>query len=254
MAAASRSDRSTHPRRRRRFLAFGATLALALTACGGGDDDVAVPSPAPTASPSPSVTVSDTPSASPSTTAETASPSVSASPSPSPSPEIAAAPPATPSESEDAETGAGSCSAAGMTVSAQAGLAADVAAKRDEIVAAAAACDYDALAAAAFSQGFTYSYGDDGDPATFWREVEDSGEPVLASLVATLELPNIEDEIGFTNWPSAHQDNPSEADWDALTAIYTDEDIAAWREDGSFLGYRIGITDEADWIFFVAGD
>ena len=30
--------------------------------------------------------------------------------------------------------------------------------------------------------------------------------------------------------------------------------MTSWREQGQFLGYRVGITPAGDWQFFVAGD
>jgi hypothetical protein len=44
------------------------------------------------------------------------------------------------------------------------------------------------------------------------------------------------------------------ADREALRPLYGDEDFAAFQEFGAYLGYRVGITEEGEWIFFVAGD
>ena len=55
-------------------------------------------------------------------------------------------------------------------------------------------------------------------------------------------------------WPTAYTDAPTAEDWQALAGIYPQELIDSFRENGSFLGYRVGITPAGDWQFFVAGD
>jgi hypothetical protein len=40
----------------------------------------------------------------------------------------------------------------------------------------------------------------------------------------------------------------------ALEGLYSDEEIATFINYGSFLGWRVGITEGGDWQFFVAGD
>jgi hypothetical protein len=84
-----------------------------------------------------------------------------------------------------------SCSAFGMSpVPVAQDLPEPVAATRQAIVAAAVACDYDTLGALASWPYFAYSFGESGDPAGYWRSLEegDTGEP-LRWMVETLNLP-----------------------------------------------------------------
>lgn len=55
-------------------------------------------------------------------------------------------------------------------------------------------------------------------------------------------------------WPSAHAERPSDADWESLKSVYPAGEVKEFRRRGSCLGYRLGITGEGDWIYFVAGD
>lgn len=41
---------------------------------------------------------------------------------------------------------------------------------------------------------------------------------------------------------------------DALKPLYTDEDFENFSLFGSYTGYRVGLTPEGEWLFFVAGD
>jgi len=139
-----------------------------------------------------------------------------------------------------------------------------VAEMRLAIMEAAIDCNYERLAdlALAGRDEFTYSFGGGGDPAGYWREAEDRGEPVLAFLVAVLDLSwahkatHFETDVSRTIyvWPAAFADNPSDADWDEVNELYTEEEIASMKEFGGYVGYRVGMTTDGDWVFFVAGD
>ena len=164
--------------------------------------------------------------------------------------ETVAAPPET--------TPAVTCSASSLSADlpAQDGLPAAVATLRDRIAAAAVACDYDALQELALEggTGFTASYGSETSAADFWRGEEERGGKPLAKLVQILATPFGRNEAGFYAWPSAYTDRPTEAQWQSLEGIYSHDEIASFKELGSYLGYRVGITPAGDWQFFVAGD
>jgi len=155
------------------------------------------------------------------------------------------------------------CSAAGLDPAApeQAGLPPAVAETRRAIVRAAVACDYDGLESLALRGGaaFTYSFGDDARPAQYWRENEAAGESPMAMLVRTLSLPwaretlEIEPYVYYV-WPSAYLIESTDEDWAALAGLYSAEEIETMRDYGSFIGWRVGITETGDWRFFVAGD
>lgn len=200
----------------RPFVALALTVALAGAGCGGGEEETTT------------VTVVET---------ETVTRTVTTAPEP--------------------VEPAGDCSAAGASAELPADpeLPAAVAEVREAIAAAAVACDYERLQELALEQGtgFTFSYGAETSAADFWGGAEERGEEVLRILVETLRQ---EGHLYQGNWvwPTAYTDAPTDEDWQALAGIYPQEQIDSFRESGSFLGYRVGITPAGDWQFFVAGD
>jgi hypothetical protein len=193
-------------------------VGLAATGCGSGDD---------TAAPPPvTVTVTET-----QTETETAAPE----------PEV-------------------NCSTAGLrTTLPEQDLPEPVAEVRERVFGAALACDYDELERIALEQGagFTFTYGEGTSPAAYWREREESGtEQPLRALVTILSLPFTRNESGSYAWPTAYDESPSEADWQALvdSGLYTQAEVDAMKQGGSYLGWRTAITADGDWQLFVAGD
>ena len=149
------------------------------------------------------------------------------------------------------------CSASGLRIARPEGKRPALVAKtRRRIFEAAIACDYDALQAVALEgePGFTYSYGGETSAADFWRGEEERGGKPLAILVQILAMPHTRNEAGFYAWPAAYGEHPTDEAWNALEEIYSRDEINAWRELGSYLGYRIGITPAGEGQFFVAGD
>jgi len=201
-----------------------AALVLTLAACGSESDDAAAPAPA-------TVTVTQTET----TTVETE--------------------PAAP-EVE--------CSTAGLRLNLpEQELPEVVAEVRQRVFDAAVACDYATLEQIALEQGegFTFSYGagPDESAADRWRDVEETGaeQPLpMRALATILTLPFTRNESGSYAWPTAYQEAPADADWQALVdaGLFTQETIDQMRADGSYLGYRTAITADGDWQFFVAGD
>lgn len=148
------------------------------------------------------------------------------------------------------------CSAAGLSADLppDGSLPAAVAGVRTRIAAAAVDCDYDALQVLALEQdGFTYSYGGETSAADHWAGAEERGEEVMRILVETLRQPGHLYQGNWV-WPTAYSDTPTAADWEALSGLYPADRITSWREQGTFLGYRVGITPSGDWLFYVAGD
>ncbi len=126
------------------------------------------------------------------------------------------------------------CSAGGMPArpSTEAGLPEAVAETRLALVRAATACDYRALAvlASTGTEGFTFSFGGGDDPALFWWQEELSGFGPLQTLVRILETPY---------------------------AVVGQGDVYVWPEafvTGGYFGYRVGIAQDGEWLYFVAGD
>lgn len=138
-----------------------------------------------------------------------------------------------------------------------------VAAQRADIVEAAVACDYEALAALALAgdEQFTFTFGGGDDPAEHWRSAEERGEEVLRFLVGLLDAP-----FGVVEpqeldreyvWPRAFAygtwDDVPEEDRSVLEPFYIGR-FGDFELFGGYLGYRIGITETGDWLYFVAGD
>jgi hypothetical protein len=200
-------------------------LALALAGCGAGDADEAA-GPAP-------VTVTET-------VAETEP------------------------EPVETETEPGvACSTAGLRLTLpEQELPPEVAEVRQRVFDAAVACDYETLEEIALERGagFTFSYGGGDSAAGFWREAEEAGtsEPLpMRALAQILALPYTRNEAGSYAWPTAYDESPTEADWQALVdaGLYSAEDVELMQTTGTgYLGYRTAITPDGDWQFFVAGD
>lgn len=141
---------------------------------------------------------------------------------------------------------------------------------RERIVNAALQCDYDTLNALALDGRdlFSYSFGDpDEEPGEYWRMIEEAGprsrEPVLSLLVQTFDLsfctqrfedPEGEGMVTQYAWPSAQCDTPTDEQWAELEGLYTDEEIQTMKDFGGFIGWRIGILEDGDWISYIAGD
>lgn len=139
-------------------------------------------------------------------------------------------------------------------------LPAAVAAKRDAILAAAEAKDYDALAGLA-DEGFRYSFGGpvEGGVVAFWKELEaTTDDRPIEDLAAILEMPYTLSQ-GYYVWPFVYDDTDlsalSEHEIELLQPIVKPGELEAYAEGGSgWLGWRTGITPDGRWEFFVAGD
>jgi hypothetical protein len=133
-----------------------------------------------------------------------------------------------------------------------------VAKKRDAIVAAARAFDYDGLEELLDRKTFSYSFGQSGDPVGYWRRLEEEGEvPILGDyLPVILGAPHAKRGDLYV-WPSAYGKSPSawtDEDRQWLTNLYTEREIRGFVRAGDYLGWRVGIRKDGKWLFFVAGD
>jgi hypothetical protein len=162
-------------------------------------------------------------------------------------------------------SGGSDCSAAGSSASLepQPGLPDQVEEVRQAIAEAAVRCDYGRLAALAREGGeqFTFTFGDADDPAQYWRREEAIGGEPMKFLAGMLDRPYGQVSAGdliLYVWPSAATypswaEVPPEAR-NALRPLYGDEDFQQFAQFGSYIGYRVGITETGDWLYFVAGD
>jgi hypothetical protein len=138
-------------------------------------------------------------------------------------------------------------------------LPAAVADKRDAIVAAAHALDYDRLATLLDPAEFSYSFGESGDPVGYWRRLEREGHvPIIGDyLPVILSAPSAKRGDIYV-WPSVYGKPPSR--WTAeerrwlRNNLYTEAEIRAFERLGDYLGWRVGIREDGTWLFFVSGD
>ena len=155
---------------------------------------------------------------------------------------------------------AAECSTSGLRLTLpEQDLPAPVADARQRIFGAAVACDYDTLEEIALErgEGFTFSYGGGDSAAAHWRGLEESGaEEPMRQLATILTLPFTRNESGSYAWPTAYDESPTDADWQALVdaGLQTQAEVDQMKAAGSYLGYRTAITADGDWQFFVAGD
>jgi hypothetical protein len=127
-----------------------------------------------------------------------------------------------------------------------------------EIVRDASTCSFADLAAAAGD--INVSFGG-GGPVEVWTAGEEQGYAPMESLLRVIAMPHatIEGPDGpIYVWPSAFAydtwDAVPAADRDALYPLYDEADQDSFAQFGSYIGYRLGITADGDWLFFVAGD
>jgi len=127
---------------------------------------------------------------------------------------------------------------------------------RQRIIAAAVACDYTALNTLADENGkaVRFTFGDATNAGEYWRASEKLNNPVLARIVKVLNLPYAK-QGNLYFWPAVHVTGPtSDKDWSAITGVYPEDEIEGMRDQGSYLGIRVGITPEGDWQIAVDGD
>ena len=157
------------------------------------------------------------------------------------------------------------CSAAGLTVRSDAqpeDLPAEVAKVRSELLAAATGCDVERLGSKAEADGTSYTFGGGFDPAAYWGDLETNGETPLADLVRLLELEPALYDVGegsvYYVWPAVYAlpdwSDATEEQRQELADLFGADQLAGWDSFGGYIGYRVGITIDGRWAFFVAGD
>jgi hypothetical protein len=132
------------------------------------------------------------------------------------------------------------------------GVPAAVLEKRDEMLRAAQAKDYEALAELADPNEFNYSFGGpvEGGPARYWRDRAAEGDDPLEALALILRMPYTL-ATGHYVWPFAYDktvDTLTDYERGLLEPLET-----SFAGEG-YLGWRAGIRPDGRWVFFVAGD
>lgn len=140
----------------------------------------------------------------------------------------------------------------------QAGLPAQVEAKRQAIYQAAISRDYDRLAGEAPGD-LNYSFGGEyeGGFVGYLKLAEENERLSAFDIIPTiLRLPYAERD-GLYTWPSVFTVAPSEwteEDLAMMRTFLTEEQIEDFREFGGYIYYRLGIDSEGNWKFYLAGD
>jgi hypothetical protein len=113
-----------------------------------------------------------------------------------------------------------------------ASLPAPVAKTHAAILKAAQAHDYAALARVIGHRPIKFTYGSAaGGPIAYWQKLERSGGRPLATMAAILRKPGVRFQGNYV-WPPAY----------------------AQPTGPGYYGYRLGITPDGRWLFFVRGD
>lgn len=154
----------------------------------------------------------------------------------------------------------GTCSAEDVPLPAGVeGLPAAVAETRNAIFAAAAACDFDALEGLAGDQ-FNTSFGGGGvENLRLW---ENQGRDPMATLLYLLDMKHatieVDDDADIYVWPAVAASGSlgeiTEEELDELANIHSEGELDDFASAGSYLGWRTGIDQEGNWLYFVAGD
>jgi hypothetical protein len=134
-----------------------------------------------------------------------------------------------------------------------------VAQKLTEIAEAAAGCNATGLAALA-SDDITTTFGPDGGPEDIasWPGDDERFKIINGLFNLTHGVTEMPDGSRLYVWPAAFaydtwDEIPAPAK-DELLRIYSQEELDHIAQLGSYGGWRIGITEAGEWIFFVAGD
>jgi hypothetical protein len=136
------------------------------------------------------------------------------------------------------------------------GLPPPVAQTRAEILAAAAAEDYDALEPLIDDELFLSDAGFGEDPVAAWRE---QGTVPLETMTALLALRHTVEETNegtLYRWPRFTADSDpaemTEAERDALVALLGEDGLeAAFQPETGYIAPRLGILDDGTWWFLV---
>lgn len=171
-----------------------------------------------------------------------------------PQPLPAPGPATVPAPAPDAGSGAGADVSPEPAPDPLEALSTEARTTRAALLDAARDGDWDAVGALIpTDELFTSNYGGEDDHVAYYRSLD---EDVLAEVVALLEGDPVQlDDI--TVWPELHSRVPFAFGVDerpALEARYGADALAEWEAAGTYLGWRIGITDAGAWIFLVAGD
>jgi hypothetical protein len=118
--------------------------------------------------------------------------------------------------------------------------------------------DYEALRPLVPEQlSYTFGAPVEGGPIAYWQSVErDSGVSPIALLANLLELPPVLYR-GTYVWPFAfalQADELTDYERGLLQSVGGQDLSDDFGEGTGYLGWRVGIEPDGDWVFFIAGD
>src|SRR3954471_1357610 len=137
-----------------------------------------------------------------------------------------------------------------------------VARSRDRILAAARSGNLQGLAAIVQADETTFTWSDERDPAGFWRAnyPDSEGLEVLSILATILEAPFVHIDRGSQQevylWPyfaGVSLKTLSREQKVALFKIMTGGDYKDMLAFGTYSFFRVGISPDGTWQFFVTG-
>lgn len=108
-----------------------------------------------------------------------------------------------------------------------------------------------------------FSFGGDQDPAEFWKTAfqDSDGVEALAILIEVLESPFVQTDKGTAQemfvWPYFHAMPLDKITPEQKVDLFKLVTAADWKEMqnfGAYNFYRVGISSDGTWHFFVAGD
>jgi hypothetical protein len=174
-----------------------------------------------------------------------------------PGPPVSTATPPTTTPATTTATEPSSCPE-GPTPRPVEGLPQAVAETRDGIIAAAISCDFETLERLAGDR-FTTSFGGGGaENLSVWN---DRGLEPTVTLLHLLDMTYTMVEGGdgpIYVWPTAYGytswDQITQEDLDELSRIHTEAELDSFAAADAYLGWRTGIDENGNWLFFVAGD
>ncbi len=113
-----------------------------------------------------------------------------------------------------------------------------------------------------FTGSFGESFSTPEELVAFWRTQDDEGEDVAGTIVALIDLPDwyettgtdeAGNEIAIYVTPRFMHE-PTDENRALLEQALGPERVEASIVDGQWLGWRLGIAEDGNWQFFVAGD
>jgi hypothetical protein len=143
------------------------------------------------------------------------------------------------------------------TAAAEGAVPAAVEATRAELLAAAETGDYEQLRPLV-PEDLSYTFGEqaEGGAIAHWQRLEEEGVSPIAILADLLKLP-LTYYQGHYVWPFAFPLSANEltpGDRELLRDVGGEDLSDDFLDDGGYLGWRVGIEPDGDWVFFIAGD